>query len=195
MQDTYEHIVEQILQQGYGVVDDFLSPTLLAGLQASFLLRQSEEQFRKAGISKDLTIVESIRGDEIFWLEEEKGAMGPEEAYFVLVRDFSAYLNQTCYLGIRGHEFHYAAYPIGTFYKRHLDQFKSDSARKLSMICYLNDGWLLEHGGELSLHLPSGPTNILPLGGRVAIFESQKIEHEVLPATRERRSVTGWLRG
>jgi len=194
MQDTYEHIIDQILEQGYGVVDQFLPPDLVLALQASFAQRQANHQFRKAGISKDQAVVDSIRGDEIFWLEDE-GALPAERQYLDLVTDFSAYLNRTCYLGIRSHEFHYASYPVGTFYKRHLDQFKSDSARKLSMICYLNPDWEPSHGGALRLYLPTGPLDILPEGGRVAIFQSHTIEHEVLPATRERRSVTGWLRG
>lgn len=194
MQDTYEHIIEQILDQGYGVVDHFLAPELLRELQSSFIQRQQEQAFRKAGISKGHAIVETIRGDEIFWLDPATARQG-ERAYLDLVTDFSDYLNRTCYLGIRGHEFHYASYPVGTFYKRHLDQFKADSARKLSMICYLNLDWEPDHGGALRLYLPTGSLDILPVGGRVAIFESHTIEHEVLPATRERRSVTGWLRG
>lgn len=194
MQDTYEHIIDKILQQGFGVVDHFLSPSLLTDLQVSFQQRQAEKQFRKAGISKGQTVVEAIRGDEIFWLEEQ-GATQAEMAFLDLVTDFSQYLNRTCFLGIRGHEFHYASYPVGTFYKRHLDQFQADSTRKLSMICYLNTDWQPQHGGALRLYLPNGPLDILPEGGRVAVFESHSIEHEVLPATRERKSVTGWLRG
>ncbi len=68
---------------------------------------------------------------------------------------------------------------------------------------YLNeDGWLPQNGGELVLYLnvdgpeASGETEkvIYPFPGRVVIFESQIIEHEVKPVNTERLSITGWLK-
>jgi SM-20-related protein len=35
---------------------------------------------------------------------------------------------------------------------------------------------------------------IYPFPGRVVIFESQIIEHEVKPVNKERLSITGWLK-
>ena len=110
------------------------------------------------------------------------------------------YLNRTCFLGILQKEFHYAVYPKGTFYKRHLDTFQNDSRRKLSMVCYLNDkNWLASNGGELTLYLPDETgeqaLDIIPRPGRVVIFESQILEHEVKPVLNsERLSITGWLK-
>jgi SM-20-related protein len=43
------------------------------------------------------------------------------------------------------------------------------------------------------MYVPDGPVDILPLAGRLVCFRSDQIEHEVLPATRERLSLTGWL--
>ena len=92
-------------------------------------------------------------------------------------------------------------YPVGTFYKRHIDTFQNDDRRKLSFVCYLNeDGWLPENGGELTLYLNNSDASetfeksIYPLPGRVVIFESQIIEHEVKPVNKERLSITGWLK-
>ena len=64
------------------------------------------------------------------------------------------------------------------------------------MVFYLNeDGWLPEFGGELTLYLDEGDKTILPLPGRVVIFESQVIEHEVKRVmANERLSITGWLK-
>lgn len=194
LEQKYEAIIDQILTSHYGVLDDFLPLPILEGLHSSFDARKEADEFRKAGISKSQAVIEKIRGDEIFWLDEAK-ATEAETHFLDTVRDFSAYLNRTCYLGITNQEFHYASYPAGTFYKRHLDRFQADSSRKLSMICYLNQDWKAEEGGQLRLYLSDNELDILPIGGRVVVFESDKIEHEVLPATRERRSVTGWLRG
>jgi SM-20-related protein len=98
------------------------------------------------------------------------------------------------------HEFHYAVYPKGTFYVRHLDTFRNDDRRKLSVVCYLNEkDWDPANGGELTLYLPgdSGEKalDIYPFPGRVVIFESQVLEHEVKPVKNgERYSITGWLK-
>jgi SM-20-related protein len=86
-------------------------------------------------------------------------------------------------------------YPEGTFYKRHLDVFKNDTKRKLSIVCYLNDeNWQPEFGGELVIYKPEEDIKIYPLKGRVVIFESQILEHEVKPVYRKRFSITGWLK-
>lgn len=100
-------------------------------------------------------------------------------------------MNKTCFLGILRKEFHYALYPTGNFYKRHIDTFQNDDRRKLSFVCYLNEaGWLPENGGELVLYLDDTSKEtekvIYPLPGRVVIFESQIIEHEVKPVKTER---------
>ncbi|HPF98349.1 MAG TPA: 2OG-Fe(II) oxygenase, partial [Mangrovimonas sp.] len=110
------------------------------------------------------------------------------------------YLNKTCFLGILQKEFHYALYPKGTFYKRHLDTFQNDDRRKLSFVFYLNDEtWKPENGGELVLYLQENthevPKMVYPMPGRVVIFESQELEHEVKPVLESQRlSITGWLK-
>jgi SM-20-related protein len=61
------------------------------------------------------------------------------------------------------------------------------------VICYLNENWEENHGGQLRMHLPSGELDVFPTAGTMVCFRSDQIEHEVLPATRERRSITGWM--
>ncbi|MCY7356586.1 MAG: 2OG-Fe(II) oxygenase, partial [Rudanella sp.] len=79
------------------------------------------------------------------------------------------------------------------------DQFRTDSRRRLSVVCYLNTRWQENHGGQNALYLPTenGPeqtVTVSPISGGLVCFESGRLEHEVLPATRERLSVTGWLK-
>ena len=88
---------------------------------------------------------------------------------------------------------HFALYPPGAFYKRHLDAFKERNARKISLILYLNQDWQVTDGGQLRMYLPEQRLDISPLGGRLVCFRSELIEHEVLPAKRDRLSITGWL--
>jgi SM-20-related protein len=133
-----------------------------------------------------------------FWLNESE-ANSAEKAFFNRINDMVSYLNKTCFMGILFKEFHYALYPKGTFYKRHLDTFQNDDRRKLSMVCYLNEeDWQPEYGGELVLYLNENgkevEKTIYPFPGRMVIFESQILEHEVKPVEQKRMSITGWLK-
>lgn len=196
---SFEPIIDGILADGYGVVDDFLTPEEVATLASRLRTRRAAGQFKAAGIgNQQVTVANTIRGDEIMWLDWAT-ATPDERAFLQRIGEFVNYVNQTCYLGLRDYEFHYALYPPGTFYKRHLDQFRSDSRRKLSVICYLNADWQENDGGQLALFLPQDDgterrVTISPVAGRLVCFESGRLEHEVLPATRERLSVTGWLK-
>ena len=58
-----------------------------------------------------------------------------------------------------------------------------------------NDAWLPEHGGQLRMYLDEGAAyDVIPTGGCLVVFLSGELPHEVLPATRDRLSVTGWFR-
>lgn len=61
------------------------------------------------------------------------------------------------------------------------------------MICYLNENWREDEGGQLRVYFPAGTKDFFPTAGRLVCFRSDLLEHEVLPATRERLSLTGWL--
>ncbi|MDX1767169.1 MAG: 2OG-Fe(II) oxygenase [Arenibacter troitsensis] len=197
----YEKVIEDILIQKYSIVDDFFSPADVAQLRDSLLAKYEEDQFKKAAIGNRVNelIIKAIRGDFILWMDESSNDI-LEQQFFLKINELANYLNKTCFMGILFKEFHYAIYPEGTFYKRHLDTFQNDDRRKLSMVCYLNEpDWIPEKdGGELVLYLPTEhgekAKHIAPFPGRVVIFESQELEHEVKPAHRERLSITGWLK-
>jgi len=196
----YEQIISDIVKQKYSIVEGFFSLEEVQILRQSLIEKHTEDAFKKAAIGNrfEETIVKSIRGDVILWMDELK-ADASELLFFNKINNLITYLNKTCFLGILHKEFHYALYPKGTFYKRHIDTFQNDDRRKLSFVCYLNeDGWLPENGGELVLYLndhgQEAEKVIYPFPGRVVIFESQVIEHEVKPVNTERLSITGWLK-
>lgn len=196
----YEQIISDIGKQQFSIVESFFTDEEVAVLRQSIQVKHEEDSFKKAAIGNRLneTIVKSIRGDIILWIDEAK-ADAAEKLFFNKINDLVGYLNKTCFLGILHKEFHYAIYPKDTYYKRHIDTFQNDDRRKLSFVCYLNeDGWLPENGGELVLYLNENGNEvekiIYPFPGRVVIFESQIIEHEVKPVNTERLSITGWLK-
>jgi SM-20-related protein len=63
----------------------------------------------------------------------------------------------------------------------------------------LNDTWEESDGGELRMFYtrPDGIEDykdFLPLGGRIVVFLSGEVPHEVLPTNKERISITGWMK-
>ena len=191
----FEAIIDGIVDHNYAVVEGLFEQEVLSGLKQELLRLLEEEEFKRAGIGNQFNLTEekAIRSDKIHWIEN--GSEQPSESAFVdRVGQFSNYLNRTCYTGIHDWEFHYACFEKGNFYKRHLDRFKNDESRKFSVVTYLNDDWKEEDGGTLVLYLPPGDVKIAPRWGTTVIFKSDLIEHEVLPANRNRYSVTGWLK-
>jgi SM-20-related protein len=194
MVEVFDSIADDLAERGYAVADQFLSQSEVDALLKLDHFRNGIEHFKKAGIGKNqgLQINEAIRGDYIHWLDKTS-APQPAQIYLDRLNDLIGYLNQSLFLSLKDYEVHMTIYPTGSYYKRHLDQFKQDDHRKLSVICYLNTNWEEEHGGQLRMYLPDGTRDILPVAGRLVCFRSDQIEHEVLPATRERLSLTGWM--
>jgi SM-20-related protein len=192
----YENIIADLTNKQYSIVDGFFTKDEVEVLRASLSQKYEEDNFKKSAIGNrtNEVIRAKVRGDIILWIDEDK-ANSAEVLFFNKINDLKDYLNRTCFLGINQKEFHYAIYPEGTFYKRHLDTFQNDDRRKLSFVCYLNEeSWKPENGGELVLYLEHGEETIYPFPGKVVIFESQVLEHEVKPVNTPRLSITGWLK-
>lgn len=187
-------LADGLADQGYAVVDNFLSQEEVRAIIATDDFKNGLLQFKKAGIGKsqEKQINESIRGDYIQWIDAAT-AQEAVQVYLNRLKKLMEFVNRSLYLSLKDFEVHQTIYPIGSFYKRHLDQFKKDDKRKLSVICYLNKDWKESEGGQLRIYLPNGSTDIFPFAGRLVCFRSDLLEHEVLPATRERLSLTGWL--
>ncbi len=194
MNSHFEALVDGLADQGYAIVDNFLSVKEVAAILDLDEFKNALFHFKKAGIGKrhDKQINEGIRGDYIQWIDKQKSAE-PLTLYLKRLEELIQYINQTLFQSLKDYEVHMTVYPAGSFYKRHLDQFKADDHRKLSIICYLNIDWKEEEGGQLRMHLPDGSKDVFPAAGRLVCFRSDQIEHEVLPATRERLSLTGWM--
>lgn len=190
----FEEIADGLAKDGISVVDNFLSKAEIISIIRTDEFKNGLLRFKKAGIGKsqEKQINESIRGDYIQWIDRASAA-SPIQLYLERLSQLIAFLNQSLFLSLKDLEVHMTIYPIGSFYNRHLDQFKKDDHRKLSAICYLNENWKEENGGQLRVHFPEGSEDILPVAGRFVCFRSDLLEHEVLPSTCERLSLTGWL--
>jgi len=199
LEPVCSRIATQLAQQGWCVCPNFVDAETVVALRQQMLQAWQAGQFRHAGIGRgeSFEIRPQIRSDRVMWLDP--GSVADSLAkYFVALEDLRLSINRQLYLGLFDYEAHYAVYPPGSFYKKHLDQFQGIGLRTVTTTFYLNDNWLPEHGGQLRLYtnpnLPTEFVDIQPEAGTLAIFLSAEFLHEVLPARRERLSITGWFR-
>jgi len=191
---VFDTIADGIANEGIAVIDDFLSASEVQSITTDDDFANAMLRFKKAGIGKqqEKQVNEGIRGDYIQWIDPST-ASDPVLVYFNRISQLRTFLNQSLFLSLKDVEVHRTVYPIGTLYKRHLDQFKKDDHRKITVICYLNENWKEEEGGQLRVYFEEGAKDFFPIAGRLVCFRSDLLEHEVLPATRERLSLTGWM--
>ena len=195
MSSPFDTLINSYIDTRAGIDPFFISETLADGLSAHILKLQQAGLLHAAGTGngEKKGIHESIRNDKICWLNHSNHNSFEQE--FLQQADaFIAYLNQTCYTGINACEFHYAVYDCNSFYKRHLDQFRTNGNRKFSLITYLNKGWTDEDGGQLHIYNEAHTERILPHARTAVFFKSDELEHEVTLTHRQRLSVTGWLK-
>jgi SM-20-related protein len=137
---------------------------------------------------------DNIRGDFTCWLSEP--LRQPENALLKRLEELRRRLNRDAFLGLFELELHYARYPAGSAYTRHVDQPMGSTQRKLSLVLYLNTDWRSTDGGMLRIHAADDQfVDVEPIAGRLVCFLTPGREHEVLQARRERLSVSGWFRG
>lgn len=156
--------------------------------------------FTKAGIGRGAAqqVDGGVRGDHILWLPPG-GGTDDQKAWLARLESLRLALNQQLFLGLFEYEGHFAVYPVGSFYKAHLDQHAGARDRILTVILYLNPDWQPGDGGELKLWTsPAGREGdfqlIEPRMGTIVCFMSDEFWHEVLPANKTRMSITGWFR-
>lgn len=189
-------LIESLHADGIAVRDRYLGASHLKALNGCAAARRGRGDFSQAriGTGRDLQRRADIRGDSICWLEEPLFA--PERELFALFENMRRSLNEGLFLGLNDLEQHYACYPAGAAYARHVDQPRGRGARRLSSIVYLNERWHESDGGLLRCVTDGGGfREIEPVGGRLVLFLTEGREHEVLPAASERLSITGWFLG
>ena len=191
--------VAEVEDRGYAIVRDFLSPAGVARLREDCLTLWRNGRFAPAGIGRggQRQRDAAVRGDAVLWLDAapQTDAVRAYQAAFEALR---LAMNERLVLGLFDLEAHFAVYPPGTLYRRHLDRFRDSDLRTLSCVLYLNDSWQPEDGGQLRLYLDGEADapylDVMPAAGTLACFLSADFPHEVLPARRERLAVTGWFR-
>jgi SM-20-related protein len=188
--------VANLAEDGFYYGSQVLSRDFLDIMSVWISESDRAELFFQAGMGRSERRHESsaIRGDRILWLEPQNKHEGSMAAW-ATIDTLRQTLNQELFAGLVDFEGHLAIYPPGGFYKKHVDTFRDDDARSITVIFYLNQSWLPEDGGELRVyHSAKIIKDYLPTPGSVVIFDARRFPHEVLPARAERHSLTGWYR-
>jgi SM-20-related protein len=172
-----------------------VGPELLAELRARCLALHAGGALRPARIGRGASerFAPEVRGDFIAWLSEPE--LDAEQKLLRQLDDLRIALNRDLMTGLEDFQGHFALYPSGAAYARHVDRLAGTDVRAISIVLYLNENWVDGDGGVLRIYTGSGASeDVLPLGARLVAFLSERFEHEVLPAQRERLSFTGWYR-
>lgn len=189
-------LVDALATHGWCATPHFIDSTLCHALRAEGQQLLAARAMRAARIGRDDSLQhrEDVRGDLIAWLDP--AALSPaQRVYNQRLEDLRRAVNATLFLGAFDIELHFACYPPGARYQKHMDRHRDTQMRLLSCILYLNEEWNENDGGQLRLYLPDAETrDITPRGGTLVTFLSDQFPHEVLPARRERWSITGWMR-
>ena len=192
-EDLFEIIASNISTKGYSINFNAL-PVGLSESLWMHLQQMNSATFVSAGIGRESghQLNQFIRSDEICWINGDSEA---GSAWLEWTKALQIFLNRRLFLGLFSFESHFAHYAPGAFYKKHLDAFKGESNRRLSLVFYLNPGWLPEDGGELRLYTgQQNHTQVVPGYGTLVTFLSEDFPHEVLAARRDRYSIAGWFR-
>lgn len=195
MQNTFNLLINSFIADKVGIAENFIPVTLALHLKENLNELYDEKQLHAAGTGNETLVVQNklFRSDKIYWLDRNHNNQY-ENDFFDLMDSFVSHLNSTCFTGITGYEFHYTMYETGSFYKKHIDQFRNNNSRQYSMIMYLNTDWQLADGGELCIQHSDHQQNISPSNGKAVFFKSSELEHEVLLTNKPRMSITGWLK-
>ena len=188
-------IVDDLATRGWSQQALFLPLELARALAVECRRRHAEGELNPAGVGRGASqeVREAIRGDQIQWIDP--GQAEACDRYLELMDSLRQAINQGLFLGLEDFECHFALYPPGAFYRRHLDRFRDDDRRMVSVVLYLNERWQPEDGGQLRMFLADDVEHdVQPDAGSLVVFLSGEVPHEVLPANRERLSLTGWFR-
>jgi SM-20-related protein len=191
-------IADTLARSGYAVIPDFLDPDVCRALADECRRFRNRGEFHYAAVGRGerQEVRQEIRSDIIRWLDRDD--CGEWQGQYLQILDaYQQVLKRELFLPLVEFEGHCAVYPPGSFYQRHLDQFRGVGQRTVTVILYLNEQWLEEDGGQLRIYLDEAgheSLDVLPQQGTLVTFLSADYWHEVLPAHRDRLSITGWFK-
>lgn len=190
--------------RGCAICDRFLPVDVVEAVREEIARLEPHYKASEIWVGKDSDIgaqitVPRVRGDKVLWVD--RGSI--ERSKMTAVREMLDALDRLVLheLATRVERLRdvagrtdpmLAIYPGGgTRFQKHIDNTARDG-RRLTVLCYLNPEWRVEHGGSLRVHEDALALDVQPQAGRVAMFYSDTSAHEVLPSHACRHAVTVW---
>lgn len=219
-----ERIRDGLVQQGFAVLDDAFTAELSQQCRGEIELMHRESILVPAAIQSGInTMVESGKRSDLHAFLGSTPSEKERCPHLMHLCDQLQRLRvklSSCIEELEGENanrctFMCAKYPRNTAgYIRHRDAKPQRSGRKLTCLCYFNNDWVEEHGGQLRIwpykddvisgaeHCTDGKSedventsfvDIAPLGMRIVVFRSS-LWHQVFPTKRaDRYALTAWL--
>lgn len=192
-------IADELAERGWSLRRDFFEPATIAALRGEAFALLGAGAYTRAAVGHGARgrVDSDVHAALVHWLDPQMPTE-PQRIYWERVRELESRLSRELHLKIRSVDAHFALYPQGGLSRRHLDRFPEGDSRAVSAVLYLVDAWSEEDGGQLALYanvqdeLPT--ETLLPEPGLFVCFLSRTVPHEVLPARRDRLSLTAWLR-
>ncbi|CAB9527814.1 Egl nine homolog [Seminavis robusta] len=217
------NIAKQLMEEGYFTTEKFLDPIETTALRMQSIALRQEGRFEQSWS-------ESIGSDGVAQRFDKEGvfACEPDGADYVTAPDILIYMSwllQTLpprlnnemqellpdggSVDLSNQAFNAklaVTQPGGSTYPLHIDNPQGlavNDIRKLTAIIYLNPNYQAGDGGELRIYLQDNVIRDLPpVGGRLLMFWSDEIPHEVLPTSpnadpqdeeKDRYALTVWI--
>ncbi|NQD38388.1 2OG-Fe(II) oxygenase [Permianibacter sp. IMCC34836] len=187
-------IAEQLAVDDFLVIPEAIDSAAVTALRTELLAWREHGRLQPAAVGRGTArqLSSALRTDLTAWLTGETAI---QQQWLAVMAALQQALNRRLLLGLSEYEAHYACYPPGSFYKRHLDSFRGSNSRRVSTVLYLNEAWQADDGGLLQLYnCEHCIRRVVPEPGTLVIFLSDAVPHEVTDAKRERYSIAGWLR-
>lgn len=183
---------DELISKAWIEIPGFLSPSYSSALLERASSLDELGGLRPAGIGDSAEVVSSIRRDEIRWVEDWSAKGMPETREMLL--SMGRELRMELRAPLKSFEAHFSRYGEGAFYKKHIDQHLGQKRRLVTFVLYLNSS----QGGELAIYDPKDRNKlqalVRPEAGKLVLFLSGEIFHEVRPSRSERFGLTGWFR-
>jgi SM-20-related protein len=137
-------IAAAVAHEGMSVWLGFLNASQVGVIAGQCRRQQTADDsafhWASIGRASGRVIDDAVRQDHTWGLEGKTGSKAVRR-YLARLSTLRRALNRSPFLGLHDWEGHFAFYPPGVFYQRHLDRFRSDERRFVSTVLYLNEDW------------------------------------------------------
>jgi len=213
--------IRNVMEKGYGIQDQWVDDNVVRQIYNELELLDFDGKLVEVQQQK----MTGTRTDRIHWLTYDALDREKQPGLVTLFKKMISVpfeLNKKCSLYLQASaSFQISVYPAEKgFYKRHVDggYEELNNGRKITAMFFANKTWAKEDRGPVQMYkrcpnpfqlakIGAGEVTsshntdqeleeeIEPHGGRLLLFRSRDMPHEVLPARRKRYVVTLWLMG